>query len=248
MAGSAQRLIGVVAGMPARRAGHLDRVPADVELHVPSISGASGRGCAVVEPLNAAGIRQPLAVAMRDERDLCELLKIAVAMQGRELAYVDPEAERGFLYRGYAALVGTRAMDWISRALAWRLDPILMRLSGGRLRFGLLLPTALLETRGARTGALRRNGVIYFHDGDRVVVVASKLGAATSRLAPQLRSNPLVRLGGRPFRAEVITDDAERARLWDLADRVFPPYATYRVRAATAGRVIPIVCLHPSSH
>lgn len=56
-------------------------------------------------------------------------------------------------------------MGWISRALAWRLDPILMRLSGGRLRFGLLLPTALLETRGARTGALRRNGVIYFHDG-----------------------------------------------------------------------------------
>lgn len=63
-----------------------------------------------------------------------------------------------------------------SRALAWRLDPIPMRLSGGRLRFGLLLPTALLETRGARTGALRRNGVIYFHDGDRVVIVASKLG------------------------------------------------------------------------
>jgi hypothetical protein len=52
-------------------------------------------------------------------------------------------------------------MGWISRSLAWRLDPILMRLSGGRLRFGLLLPTALAETRGARTGALRRNGVIY---------------------------------------------------------------------------------------
>ena len=106
------------------------------------------------------------APPLRDERHRCELLKLPVAMQGRELAYVDPEAERGFLYRGYAALVGTRAMGWISRALAWRLDPILMRLSGGRLRFGLLLPTALLETRGARTGALRRNGVIYFHNGD----------------------------------------------------------------------------------
>lgn len=54
-------------------------------------------------------------------------------------------------------------MGWISRALAWRLDPILMRLSGGRLRFGLLLPTALLETRGARTGALRRNCVPGLH-------------------------------------------------------------------------------------
>src|SRR3989337_1469903 len=88
---------------------------------------------------------------LADERHCCELLKLAVAMHGRELAYIDPEAERGFLYRGYAALVGTRAMGWISRALAWRLDPILMRLSGGRLRFGLLLPTALLETRCDRT-------------------------------------------------------------------------------------------------
>ena len=41
---------------------------------------------------------------------------------------------------------------------------------------GLVLPTALLETRGARTGRLRRNGVIYFHDGKRVTIIASKLG------------------------------------------------------------------------
>ena len=137
-------------------------------------------------------------------------------------------------------------MGWTSRALAWRLDPILMRLSGGRLRFGLLLPMALLETRGARTGALRRNAVIYFHDGNRVVIVASKLGLPQHPAwFHNLRSNPLVSLGGRSFRAEVITDDAERGRLWDLADRVFPAYATYRVRAAAAGRVIPIVCLHP---
>jgi deazaflavin-dependent oxidoreductase (nitroreductase family) len=96
---------------------------------------------------------------------------------------------------------------------------------------------------------LRRNGVIYFHDGDRVVIVASKLGLPQHPAwFHNLRSNPLVRLGGRPFRAEVITDDAERARLWGLADRIFPPYATYRVRAAAAGRVIPIVCLHPRSH
>jgi deazaflavin-dependent oxidoreductase (nitroreductase family) len=165
-------------------------------------------------------------------------------MESRRLAYVDPEAERGFLYRGFAAVVGTRAMGWVSRALIWRVDPILMRLTGGRLGFGLLLPTALLETRGARTGALRRNAVIYFHDGDRVVVVASKLGLPQDPAwLHTLRANPLVRLGGRPFRAEVVTDDAERSRLWDLADRVFPPYANYRARAAAVGRVIPIVCL-----
>src|SRR3954471_795657 len=113
---------------------------------------------------------------MPEKRHGCELLKLGVAMQGRELAYVDPEAALGFLYRGYAALVGTRAMGWISRALAWRIVPMLMRLSGGRPVFGQLLPSGLLATRAARTAAPRRTVVIYFHDGDRVVIVASKLG------------------------------------------------------------------------
>lgn len=67
-------------------------------------------------------------------------------------------------------------MGWISRALAWRLDPILMRLSGGRLRFRAAAADGALGDARPRTGALRRNGVIYFHDGDRVVIVASKLG------------------------------------------------------------------------
>ncbi len=167
-------------------------------------------------------------------------------MATRELAYVDPAAQRGFLYRGFAALVGSRPMGWISRGLVWKVDPVLMRLSRGRLGFGLLLPTALLETRGARTGQRRRNGVIYFHDRDCVVIVASKLGLPQDPAwFHNLRTNPAVSLGGQPFRAEVVTDDAERARLWELADRVFPAYAAYRARAARTGRTIPIVRLHP---
>jgi|SRR4051794_31223744 len=167
-------------------------------------------------------------------------------MATRELAYVDPAARRGFLYRAYAAVVGARPMGWVSRLLVWKVDPVLLRLSRGRFGFGLLLPTALLETRGARTGQSRRNGVIYFHDGDRVVIVASKLGLPQHPAwFHNLSANPDVRLGGRPFRAEVVSDEAERARLWELADRVFPAYASYRARAAKAGRTIPIVRLHP---
>jgi len=54
--------------------------------------------------------------------------------------------------------------------------------------------------------------------------------------------------GGLPFRAEVVTDEAERERLWDLADRVYPQYADFRAQAAKAGRVIPIVQLIPRKH
>jgi deazaflavin-dependent oxidoreductase (nitroreductase family) len=126
----------------------------------------------------------------------------------------------------------------------WKLDPYLMRASGGRLGMGLVLPTALLETRGARSGALRRNVVIYFHDGERVTIVASKLGLPQHPAwFHNLRANPEVVFGGVPMRASVVGDEAERSRLWALADRVFAPYAAYRREAAKANRTIPIVQL-----
>jgi deazaflavin-dependent oxidoreductase (nitroreductase family) len=109
---------------------------------------------------------------------------------------------------------------------------------------GLVLPTALLETRGAKSGAVRRNGVIYFHDEDRVTIIASKAG---DEKHPAWFHNLLahrdVTLGGIPMRATVVSDEAERDRLWTLADRVFAPYATYRRDAAKVNRKIPIVQL-----
>jgi deazaflavin-dependent oxidoreductase (nitroreductase family) len=122
-----------------------------------------------------------------------------------------------------------------------------MRLTRGRLGTGLLLPTALLETRGARTGRARRNVLIYFHDGARVTLVASKLGAPEHPAwFHNARANPDVTFGGQLFRAEVVDDEAERSRLWALADRVFPRYAAYRERAARSGRTIPLIQLVPS--
>ena len=45
------------------------------------------------------------------------------------------------------------------------------------------------------------------------------------------------------MRATVVGDDAERRRLWTLADRAFAPYAAYRREAAKVNRTIPIVQL-----
>lgn len=119
-----------------------------------------------------------------------------------------------------------------------------MRVSGGRLGLGLGVPTALLETTGAKSGEPRRNGVIYFHDGERVAIVASKMGLPENPAwFHNLRVHPDVILAGVPMRARVVEDEAERERLWALADNVFAPYATYRREAAAAGREIPIVQL-----
>lgn len=160
------------------------------------------------------------------------------------LRYVDPTKPPGRLGRLVAALANTRLGRFLSAHVVWKVDPYLMRATRGRLGMGLTMPTALLETRGAKSGALRRNGVIYFHDGDRVTIVASKLGYPSHPAwFHNLRANPDVTLGGVPMRATVVEDEEERRRLWGLADRVFAPYAAYRREAAKANRTIPIVQL-----
>jgi len=162
------------------------------------------------------------------------------------LRHVDATRRPGKIRHAYLRLMGSRPLTWLSRMVAWKLDPILMRMSGGRLGLGVGLPTALLETRGARSGSPRRNGVIYFHDGERVTIIPSKAGAPEHPAwFHNLRANPDVVFGGQPFRAEIVSDEAERARLWALADNVFPAFATYRDRAARVGRTIPIVQLIP---
>lgn len=165
---------------------------------------------------------------------------------GGTLRYVDPRASRGVVYRAYVRFLGTRVAAWLSMKVVWKVDPHLMRLTRGRLGMGLMVPTALLETTGARSGRPRSNGVIYFNDGERVTIVASKLGAPEHPAwFHNARANPDVVLGGKPFRAEVVEQESERTRLWGLADRVFPPYAIYRERAAQTGRTIPLLQLTP---
>lgn len=157
------------------------------------------------------------------------------------LPYVDPYKRRGLLYLAVARLSATKFGAWFSVNVAWKLDPFLLRLTGGRFSTAGPLATALLESRGARTGRARRNATLYFHDGERVTIIASKRGWPTHPAwYYNLRKHPDIVYGGLPFRAELVEDEAERRRLWELADRVFPEYADYRERAAKAGRTIPI--------
>jgi deazaflavin-dependent oxidoreductase (nitroreductase family) len=161
-----------------------------------------------------------------------------------QLRYVDPNRRRSWLTRAFAAFTSTRALRFISRHVGWKLDPHLLRLSRGRVATGLVIRMAVLETRGAKTGALRRNAVIYFHDGDRVTIVASKAGGATHPAwYHNLRAHPEVTIGGIPMRATVVDDQAECQRLWTLADRVYPPFAKFRREAAAVNRTMPIVQL-----
>jgi deazaflavin-dependent oxidoreductase (nitroreductase family) len=162
------------------------------------------------------------------------------------LKHIDPNQAPSLFVRAYAAIAATSVAKFISRHINWKLDPLLLRLTRGRLATTLVFPTALLETRGARTGALRRNAIIYFHDGDCVIVAASNAGAPRHPAwYHNLRTHPTVTFGGIPMLATVVNDETELERLWKLADRVFPAFANYRRDAVKAGRTIPIIQLKP---
>jgi deazaflavin-dependent oxidoreductase (nitroreductase family) len=150
------------------------------------------------------------------------------------------------LYLAVCRFSATKLGGWLSVNVAWKVDRHLLKLTRGRYSTAWPLAAALLETRGARTGRSRRNATLYFHDGDRVTIVASLRGwPRNPAWYHNLCRHPDILFGGSPFRAEVVEEESERRRLWELADRVYPPYAEFRERAGEAGRVIPIVRLVP---
>jgi deazaflavin-dependent oxidoreductase (nitroreductase family) len=160
--------------------------------------------------------------------------------------FVDATRPPGRFRRAFAAIALTRPLLFLSRHVSWKLDPVLLRLTRGRVASTMFVRTAVLETRGARTGERRRNAVIYWHDGDRITIAASQAGSPRNPAwYYNLLANPEVTFGGAPMTAVVVDDDNDRERLWTLGDRVFPAFATYRERAGSAGRTIPLIQLVP---
>ncbi|MGA8253266.1 MAG: nitroreductase/quinone reductase family protein [Mycobacterium sp.] len=166
---------------------------------------------------------------------------------------VDPPARVGRLVRAYAAFLATGVGRWIAKNIAPKVDPWLLRATGGRLGMGLILPSALLTTTGAKTGQPRTNPVFYFHDGPDVIVIASNYGNDKHPAwYHNLIANPRVQIatnGGRPvMTAAAVSDPAERKRLWGMADRVYPLWPDYRRRAARGHRTIPIIRLSAAAY
>jgi deazaflavin-dependent oxidoreductase (nitroreductase family) len=62
-----------------------------------------------------------------------------------------------------------------------------------------------------------------------------------------LRANPVVEIRDhtvvQPMRVREVENDAERARLWDVAVATFPPYAEYQRRTT---RKIPVFVAEPA--
>lgn len=160
---------------------------------------------------------------------------------------VDPTKPRRLRKLLIEPLALTDAARWYTIRVAPRIDGTLGRLTGGRLTSLPGVPMLLLTHRGAKTGRERVTPLLYFTDGEDVVVMASNYGR--ERHPAWLRNveaNPVVRLQARGrsgrYRARV-AQGAERDRLFGLAKRFTRAYAGYEQRAA--GRTIQVVVLSP---
>jgi deazaflavin-dependent oxidoreductase (nitroreductase family) len=105
-------------------------------------------------------------------------------------------------------------------------------------------PTLLLTTRGRRSGEQRTLPLIYGRDGDRLLVVASRGGAAKHpSWYLNLLSDPEVdvQVKGDRFRARARpAGPDEKPRLWRTMTEIFPDYDDYQRKTA---REIPVVVL-----
>ena len=136
--------------------------------------------------------------------------------------------------------------DWYMKRIAPRVDPPLLRLTGGRISSVYPVPIMLLTTTGAKTGEPRTLPLLYVTDGDRLILIASNYGNTTHPAwYRNLVANPKVEvLAGKrsgTYNATEITAPAERDRAWELALDMYAGYGDYEGRAGD--RRIPLVRL-----
>ena len=141
----------------------------------------------------------------------------------------------------------TRPFTWIGLNVVGRIDPIVMRLTNGRLyasrALGLL--TILLTTTGAKSGRPREVALLAFEDGPDLFVIASRGGNARHPgWYHNLKRDPratVVWRGRKEARIAYEAESQERERLWRLAMSAYPTYDRYQERAGR--RRIPVVVL-----
>ena len=103
----------------------------------------------------------------------------------------------------------------------------------------------LLTTTGRRSGEPRTTPMMFHRDDDRVLVIASNVGAAAHPdWYLNLVADPhvTVEVGDESYRALATpTEGADRDRVWTLLKETYPFFADHEQKAAP--RVIPVVAL-----
>jgi deazaflavin-dependent oxidoreductase (nitroreductase family) len=151
--------------------------------------------------------------------------------------------------RGLQRFARTGSGQWFLFNVSRHVDPTLLRLTGGRLS---TVPGARLvnvTVPGRKSGEPRTTSLLYFTDGNEVVLIASSFGRDKHPAwYHNIVAHPEVELeaGGRKgaYLAREV-EGAERDRLYGLAIDLYPGYAEYRQKTQAVGRTIPVLALRP---
>lgn len=140
---------------------------------------------------------------------------------------------RGRLRRIIAPITRTRAFRRIGPRALPVAERILRRLTGGRVLVSdLLVPSLVLRTVGAKTGATRASELMYTPDGYGGAIIAGTSFARaahpgwTANLAAHPDAEAIVRGRRYPVRAERVADE-ERDAAWARIEAQWPGYRAY---------------------
>ena len=125
---------------------------------------------------------------------------------------------------------------------------LLYRLTRGKIGGRMMgAPVLLLTTTGRKTGNKRTKPLMYFPDGERMVLIASKGGSAENPAWwLNLQHNPRVQVEVDGKVMIVTAEPAspeERTRLWPKITAMFSGYADYQTKTT---REIPLAILRPA--
>jgi deazaflavin-dependent oxidoreductase (nitroreductase family) len=135
---------------------------------------------------------------------------------------------------------------WYLKRIAPRIDPPLLRLTGGRVSSMYPAPVMLLTTTGAKSGQPRSIPLTYLADGGEIILVGSNYGGKKHPAwYRNLLANPKAEvLAGKrsgSYSASQITDPGEHERTWARVVDLYAGYGDYEKRAGD--RTIPLVRL-----
>jgi deazaflavin-dependent oxidoreductase (nitroreductase family) len=156
---------------------------------------------------------------------------------------VDPHARQGPIKRALLQVANTERGRWFGMNVAAKVDAKLMQRTNGRIALPAMMPVVVMTVRGAKSGQPRTTPLVYYTEGDDVILVASNFGREKHPAwLHNVRANPEITLSARGrsgrYRAREVEDRAERDRLFANFVKVFPGYGGYERRTDRDIRVM----------
>lgn len=166
----------------------------------------------------------------------------------RSIPDFDPDQKKSSLQRAMESAVATPVGTWFFKHVVSHIEPAMIGLSGGRLQFGAG-PRVNVTVRGRKSGQLRTTTLLYFTQGDEVILIASNFGGeghpAWYLNLSAAGECELEWRGGRGQFSAREAEEPRRTELYEKAQRLYSGYGNYAEK--TKGiRQIPVMILTPA--